>query len=184
VFSDVPVTHRFYEPIAWLAAAGVVNGYADGLFYPDAPVTRAQFAKIIVSALGAHTAEVDNAADPTFPDVLYMGTPYPFDFVEEAVGLGIIEGRGDGTFGPQENVTRLQLALMLLRAGGDELATPPTGYTFPFTDVPSYGRGAVATAFHNGLLSGKTATTFDPYTAATRGHVAKMVYGLTNLLGL
>lgn len=181
VFSDVPVTYRFYEPITHLAAAGVVNGRADGLFYPNDPVTRAQFAKIIVSALGAHTAEVDNPGTPTFTDVRYTGDPYPFDFVEEAAGLGIIQGREDGTFAPYQNVTRLQLALMLVRAGGTKLATPPAGYACPFADVPSYGRPAVAIAFYNGLLSGKTATTFDPYSAATRGHVAKMVYGLTRL---
>jgi len=184
VFSDVPVTHIFHEPITRLAAAGVVSGYADGLFHPGTPVTRAQFAKIVVSALGAHTDEIDNADAPTFPDVPYTGAPYPFDFVEEAVALGIIQGRRDGTFAPGADVTRLQLALMLVRAGGGRLAAPPAGYTCPFVDVPAYGRDAVATAFYNGLLSGKTATAFDPYGSATRGHVAKMVYALTQLLGL
>jgi len=184
VFSDVPVTHVFHEPITRLAAVGVVNGYPDGLFHPGTPVTRAQFAKIVVSALGAHTDEIDNADAPTFPDVPYTGLVYPFDFVEEAVGLGIIHGHADGRFAPGADVPRLQLALMLVRAGGDGLAAPPAGYGCPFVDVPSYGRDAVATAYHNGLLSGKTATIFDPYGSATRGHVAKMVYALTQLLGL
>ncbi len=184
VFPDVPATYKFYEPIMQLAAAGVVNGCVDGLFYPDEPVTRAQFAKIIVSALGAHTDEVDNLDAPTFPDVAYTGTAYPFDFVEEAAGLGIIQGHVDGTFAPQAYVTRLQLALMLVRAGGDGLAVAPAGYACPFTDVPDYGRAAVATAYYNGLLVGKTSTMFDSYTAATRGYVVGMVYALLQALGL
>lgn len=182
-FADVPVSHRFYEPITRLAAAGVVNGFTNGFFYPSAPVTRAQFAKIIVLALQAHTDEVEHADSPTFPDVPYAGDAYPFDYVEEAAALGIIQGRVDGTFAPAADVTRLQLALMLVRAGGDRLATPPAGYACPFGDVPGYGKDAVTTALYNGLLSGKTATVFDPYTPATRGHVAKMVDGLTRMLG-
>jgi len=181
-FPDVPTTHRFYEPIVQLAAAGVVNGYEGGLFRPEDFVTRAQFAKILVLALGAHTSDIDNADSPTFIDVLYTGNAYPFDFVEEAAGLGIIQGRDDGTFAPQADVTRVQLALMLVRAGQGWLAAPPVGYQCSFEDVPAYGRDAVDTAFYNGLLVGKTATRFDPYSPATRGHVAKMVHGLMQVL--
>jgi len=183
-FADVPVTYRFYEPITRLAAAGVVDGYTDGRFHPEGVVTRAQLAKIMVSALDAHTPEIENADAPTFSDVVYTGGAYPFDYVEEAAGLGIVQGRSDGTFLPQAGVTRLQLALMVVRAGGDGLAGPPPGYSCLFTDVPLYGRATVAKAYYNGLLSGKTAATFDPYSPATRGQVAKIVYELTRQLGL
>ena len=162
----------------------MVSGYDDGLFHPNYPVTRAQFAKIIVLALGRHTVAVDNQATPTFSDVRYTGVDFPFDFVEEAVGLGVIQGYGDGTFGPSVSVTRAQLALMLVRAGGAGLRSPPTGYPCPFTDVPEYAREAVRVALYNGLVSGKTATHFDPYGWATRGHVAKMVYELRQVLEL
>lgn len=183
-FADVPVTYRFYEPITRLAAAGVLDGYTDGRFHPEGVVTRAQLAKIMVSALNAHTPEIENADAPTFSDVVYTGGAYPFDYVEEAAGLGIVQGRSDGTFLPQAGVTRLQLALMVVRAGGAGLDGPPPRYSCPFGDVPPYGRATVAKAYYNGLLSGKTATTFDPYSPATRGQVAKIVYELTRLLGL
>ncbi len=183
-FPDVPPAHRFYEEIVGLASAGVVSGYDDGLFYPNDLVTRAQFAKIIVLALGRHTAEIDNVADPTFTDVRYAGSDYPFDYVEEAAGLDIIQGYSDGRFGPQANVIRAQLALMLVRAGGSSLEQPPADYSGPFADVPTYAREAVRIAFYNGLLSGKTTAVFDPYGNATRGHVAKMVYELRQVLGL
>ena len=184
IFPDVPPAHSFFEEIVGLASAGVVSGYDDGLFYPEDLVTRAQFAKIIVLALDKHTAEIEHAAAPTFTDVRYAGSDYPFDYVEEAAALGVIQGYGDGTFGPQDNVIRSQLALMLVRAGGSDLSQPPAGYTCPFADVPEYAREAVGIAFYNGLLSGKTSTLFDPYGKATRGHVAKMVYGLRQALGL
>lgn len=183
-FSDVSAGDRFYEPILQLAAAGVVCGFSDGLFRPYDPVTRGQFAKIIVSALGRHTAEIENASAPTFTDVSYVGEVYPFDFVEEAAALGIVQGYPDGTFAPEAYVTRLQLALMLVRAGGDGLAAPPASFLCPFTDVPDYAREAIAIALHNDILAGKTETIFDPYSTATRGQTARMVYGLTQVLGL
>ena len=181
-FTDVPAGNTFYEPISILAAAGVVHGYADGMFYPGNPVSRAQFTKIIMLALDEHTVEIDNPSDPTFNDVRYVGSPYPFDFVEEAAALGIIKGFGDGSFGPEKQVTRLQLALMLVRAGDVSFAEPPAGYACPFVDVPSYAREAVMVAHYNGLVSGKTEARFDPYSPATRGQVAKMVCGLLEAL--
>jgi hypothetical protein len=180
-FADVKPGDPFYEAITGLATLGVVSG-RQGLFHPNDLVTRAQFAKIIVLALGRHTTPIDNIEHPTFTDVLWRGEPYPFDFVEEAVALGIIKGRDDDTFGPNANVTRAQLALMLVRAGGDVLVRPPAGFPCPFTDLPAHAREAITVAYHNGLLSGKTATQFSPYSNATRGQVAKMVYGLLRVL--
>lgn len=181
-FADVRQGDPFYEAITTLAALGVVSG-SDGLFHPNELVTRAQFAKIVVLALGRHTPAIDNAGAATFPDVPYRGISYPFDFVEEAVALGIIRGRDDGTFGPAANVTRAQLALMLVRAGGEALVDPPATVACPFTDVPAYARDAITVAYYNGLLSGKTPTLFGPYSSATRGQVAKMVFGLYQAVG-
>lgn len=176
-FNDVPSSHRFFHAIASLAACDVVCGFPDGLFRPDSAVTRGQFAKIIMLALGRHTPAIDNEHNPSFVDVRYDGSPYPFDFVEEAAALHIITGFNDGTFGPAKNVTRLQLVQMLVRAGGKALAQPPAGYAC-FEDVPAYAKDAVMIARFNGLASGKTATCFDPYSAATRGQVAQMVFQL------
>lgn len=180
-FADVQQGHIFYEPIMALAELGVVSG-SGGYYRPDELVTRAQFAKIIVLALGQHTEEIDNVADPTFPDVPYLGEAYPFDFIEEAVALGVINGCDDGCFWPNANVTRAQIALMLARAGGDDLRQPPVNYSSPFLDVPPFAAEAVDVAHYNGLVSGKTADSFSPYSSATRGQVAKMVYGLYQAL--
>ena len=177
-FADVPASHPFYEPITALARMGIISGYEDGTFRPGGAVTRAQFTKIIVLALDEHTATIDQATRPTFSDVPYRGAAYPFDYIEEASALHIITGYSNGTFAPSKKITRLQLAVMLVRAGGDDLSPTPAGYACPFTDVPADVREEVAAAVFNGLVSGKTARTFDPYSSATRSQVAKMVYAL------
>ena len=178
VFTDVQPQDRFYREISTLAAASIIGGYSDKTFRPDNQVARAQFAKMIMLALGSHTEIVEGTGNPTFPDVPYEGSPYPFDFVEEAAALGIVKGSQDGTFNPYGSITQAQVALMLVRAGGDALDMPPAGYRLPFDDVPDYAADAIAVAYYNRLVSGQTDTTFDPYGAATRGQVAKMVYQL------
>ncbi len=175
IFSDVDDTHPFVQEIEELAGKYIIGGYPDGTFMPDAFVTRAQFAKIIVLATDKHTAAVDNASSPTFSDVATeMGNPYPFDYIEEAAGAGYVQG-SNGLFRPYDNITRAQLALILARAGGSNLADPPVEYDTGFTDVPEYAAAEVAKAKFNGLLDGKSPTTFDPYSNATRGQTAKMV---------
>jgi rhodanese-related sulfurtransferase len=175
-FSDVPADHLFYTEITQLADSGIISGYPDGTFRPDAQVTRQQMAKIIVLAMDKHTEATDNQDDPTFGDVTPdMGIPYPFDYIEEAAAAGYFKGDAAGMFMPSQPITRVQLALILVRAGGDALAAPPAGYETGFTDVPDYGAAEVAVAKYNGILDGKTVTSFDPYSAATRGQVCKMV---------
>jgi uncharacterized protein YkwD len=179
-FRDVHSNSTFYAAINSLAAAGVVSGFADGSFRPADPVTRAQFAKIIVLATGGYGA-APAATQATFPDVPFTGASYPFDFVEEAVALGIIQGYDDGLFGPSDDVTRAQIAIMIVRSGGTKLTQPPTSYVAPYTDLgdcSSEAADAIRIATYNGLCSGIGNSLFDPYAQASRGQVAQMVYGL------
>lgn len=174
-FLDVSTQHEFYAAISYLAAEGVIGGYADGTFGPYNPVLRAQLAKMAVLGF-----ELDDTGDfltqASFPDVPYNGAAYPFEFVEQAARAGIINGYANGNFGPYDRLTRIQLVRILVRAGGDELAAPPAGYDPGFADVPPSDLTYVATAHFNGLVNGKSASLFDPYGTATRGHVAKILY--------
>jgi len=182
LFTDVGAEHRFYSDIQALASRGSISGFEDDTFRPDDLVIRQQMAKILVLVKEAHTLAIDNADDPTFLDVpLSAGTPYPFDYVEETAENGWFIGDGSGYFRPLANITRAQLALVLVRAGGDGLEQPPGDYSTGFTDIgdlDAEARSAIAVAKFNGLLDGKTPTIFDPYGNATRGHVSKMAHGL------
>jgi|GEM_PF-3449472 len=177
-YGDVPAGRLFHDQIMELTQLQIVAGYPDGTFRPDEQITRQQLAKMIVIATQKHTSAVDNPNNPSFSDVTPdAGLPYPYDYVEEAAGAGLVQG-SDGLFHPFAPATRAQLALIVVRAGGDSLEDPPAGYKTGFTDVPAYADAAVTRAEYNGLLDGKTATEFDPYGLATRGHVAKIVIGM------
>ncbi|HZJ03322.1 MAG TPA: S-layer homology domain-containing protein [Thermoleophilia bacterium] len=178
-FPDVPSDHLFAGFIETLKEEGMVSGYLDGRFGLNDHVLRAQFTKIVVRAVGLHTAEDEYAGRTSFSDVPGAGE-YPHDYVEEAVRQGIVSGRADGTFGPFWRVTRAQLAAMVVRAAGGNLARPAVlnaGFSDMGNLTPEF-KAAIAIAKHNRILGGYPDGTYRPHDYATRGQMAKMVYFL------
>ncbi|MCJ7795778.1 MAG: S8 family serine peptidase, partial [Thermoleophilia bacterium] len=185
-FPDVPSDHPYARAIGILLAQGIVSGFPSGTFGPDLPVTRAQFAKMVVLALGIHPLDQGAGLPASFGDVP-AADGYPFVYVEAAAGRDIVRGSvagPDGTvlFGPDRSVTRVQLAQMLARAGGDKLDRPPLGIVEPFYDLPAYAEAEVSSVWEMGIAKGRGATLFDPWKPATRGQVAEMLYRLEGAL--
>ena len=109
-FTDVPVAHTFYRYVETAASAGLIGGYDDGSFKPDAPVSRAQVAKIVVKARGWDL--VVPASPATLCDV--HASHWAYSYIQVAIGHGIFTGYGDGCFRPDDFATRAQLAKVLV----------------------------------------------------------------------
>jgi len=187
-FSDVNVGDTFYSFIDLLAQRGVVAGYNDYTFGPSNPTTRAQACKIIVLAAGWTLVNPQTAS---FSDVP-IGTTF-YQFVETAVNHGIVSGYSDGTFRPNNAVSRQQLSkILVLAAGWSQVNPTPTTPTF--TDVPSDNLfyPFIETLYSHGVVSGYTCGGVNPQTGmaepcdtanrpyfrpanySTRGQVSKM----------
>lgn len=197
-FLDMGGNDQFYEYVARLLGLGVISGRempaGSGLWFfaGKENVTRAQFAKMIMEAIGLHTPEIEGLEAPTFKDVrpVYnQGLPevYPFDYIEEAAALGIVTGFSDGYFRPYRAITRAQLVLMIVRGAAAAGAPLPVyeGNERVFVDViPSHPRyREIMTAYSAGILSGSVINGrlyFNPDSSASRNHVAKMT---ANLVG-
>jgi hypothetical protein len=129
-FSDTE-GHARETAIKQLAGLGLLAGYPDGTFRPENPITRAEFAKVMVYALGLKDAAEMLAGVPVpFTDV--EANHWAVGFISIATSQEIVKGYPDGTFGPQNNVTYAEVITMLLRALGygpvlDHLSWP-TGY--------------------------------------------------------
>lgn len=98
-FSDVPSNHPNADAIAYVQAQGIVSGYPDGTFRPDAKINRAEFVKIIVLSRYADMEALTTIMDSDvirFPDI-QPGSWYE-DFAYFARFKQIIEGYPDGTF--------------------------------------------------------------------------------------
>ena len=99
--------------------------------------------------------------------------------VDMLTALGVIDGYEDGSFQPDKTVTRAEMAKMIytIRNGGSDVVTQYEGYTTPFTDVENvnhWAKGYIAYCYANGIIDGKSATTFDPDATVTGTEAAKM----------
>lgn len=171
-FKDVKPGVHYYAPVLELAGRGVVKGYDDNTYRPNASVTRAQSAKIL-----AHVLQLDtvNVKDPGFKDVKKTDAYYgPIAALAQG---GYIKGYTDNgvkTFKPNANLTRSQMAKILtLGFALDESALDAN----KFKDVKptdAYA-GYVAALLALDITTGTTPTTFSPNGLVTRGQMATFV---------
>lgn len=128
--ADVAGT-EYEGAVARLIALGVIAGYPDGTFKPEGEITRAEFATVVVKALGlADVADYSKAANK-FSDV--KATDWFAGFVNVAASQGIIKGYGDGKFGPNNKVLFEEAVTMIVRAlGQDKIAESKGGYPAGF----------------------------------------------------
>lgn len=99
-FTDVADTDWYNLAISTLANAGVLDGYTDGTFRPNETITRAELIKIASSFYDTAAGKESEFSD--------IAAHWAEKFIEEAYKLGIVEGYGDGTFHPDEPVTRAE----------------------------------------------------------------------------
>jgi hypothetical protein len=120
-YRDVPETHWAFRYIEYAKSLGVISGYPDGTFKPEAPVGRAQMAVFLARALVAPESDAgltDYSPPflPTFTDVApeywaYSAIEYLADPSRE-----IVQGNPDGSYHPEQPCTRAELAALVARA--------------------------------------------------------------------
>ena len=136
-FPDVSSSNPYYTAITDLASRDIIGGYTSGNFGPNDPVTRQQFAKMIVNSLEVPVSQADICP---FPDVEQSVPPelYPDHYVAVAAFNGLTKGTTATTFDPYNYITHAQVLLMVERAGGS--GGTPAGWT----DMGNATRGEVA----------------------------------------
>lgn len=105
-YTDVASDAWYNTAVSTMTKAGIVDGYPDGTFRPDVPITRAEMAKII-----SLFAKLDKS-ESRFSDI---AGHWAEAYIRLAAGNGWIAGYPDGTFGPQRNITRAETATMINR---------------------------------------------------------------------
>ena len=149
-----------------LSALKVVDGFTDGTYKPEQTVTRAQMAKLIVTALGV--ADYATAKTSKFVD---MGTAtWAIPYVEYAANLNIVNGVGNGKFNPNGLVTYEQAATMVVRALGYTDQCKEMNGTWPAV----YIQKAMALNIFEDVVNGGA-------NGANRGDVAIMLYNALDI---
>jgi len=171
-FKDVKPGVHYYEPVLELAGRGVVKGYEDGTYRPNASVTRAQAAKILAHVLDLDTT---NVKDPGFSDVK-KGTPYygPIAALAQAGYIKGYEEKGVKSYKPNDNLTRSQMA-KILTLGFDLEESALAANRFKDVKPTDAYAGYVAALLALDITTGTTPTTFAPNGLVTRGQMATFV---------
>ena len=172
LFPDVPGNYWAADFIAAMAAAGLMRGFPDGLFRPDAPLTRAQYAAIVSAAFSVPATAEARA----FPDV-------PPDFwakaaIDKAARAGFISGFADGRFHPDRNLTRIQAWISLASGLGLSGGKPDLlGIFRDRAEIPSYATNAIAAATANRLVANHPdPTRLELRRDATRAEICVVIY--------
>ncbi len=166
--------HWARKDIERLASRLIVTGKDSDTFDPGGKVTRAEFAALLVRALGI----TDGTDKRVFSDV--SGEWYA-EAVNSAAVAGLINGYRDGTFRPYQEITREEIAVMVsrtVRFAGYPSDSGSTNYNVSFTDrdsVSDWARPAVSAAAGAQIIKGNRNGEFSPHSRATRAEAAAML---------
>jgi len=168
-FADVPADAWEADAVSFVTSHQLFNGTSDTTFSPDAPMTRAMLAVVLHNlegnpAPGTASAFADVSADAWYAEAAAW-----------AGGVGVVTGYADGSFGPNDKLTREQLAVMLWRIAG---SPAPSRHDLPFSDADqtgAYAWDAMCWAVERGVMNGRGGGILDPKGLATRAQTAQML---------
>ncbi len=165
-------SHWAKDYICTLMDEGLLTGYPDGSFRPDATITRQEFAAILARAKGY---KVTTDRPPHFCDV--GPELWSYDSIQALVEAGIFSRDDFGeAFNPSLPVTRAEIAMMLVRASELEKEVNKKASLASFVDpIPAWASGYVTVALNHGLVTGYGDGTFRPAGRATRAEAGLMV---------
>ncbi|MCR8632200.1 S-layer homology domain-containing protein [Paenibacillus radicis (ex Xue et al. 2023)] len=168
-FSDIS-GHWAETNIKQAASTGIVSGYPNGSFKPNSSVTRAEFAFMLINAL---KPQRDGAA-LAFTDKEKIGA-WAQKAVAQAVQAGIINGYEDGSFRPDTEITRSEMAAMIANALGQSIQATVTTSFVDDKDIPAWAKGSVAAMNKQGIIEGKGSNQFAPVDKTTRAEAVTVL---------
>ena len=170
---------------AWIEQAvqqGIVKGYPDGSFRPDAELTRLEFAVMLARALALPQAQRGDTS--SFRDESSIPL-WAREDVGSAVSAGILQGYPDHSFGPGRNIRRVEIAVMLVRAvdhlTGDRQEKTGGVQDTGFQDdarIPLWAKSQVTHAVEMNLIQGRSGKWLAPLEPATRAEAVVMILRL------
>lgn len=171
-FTDVAAGSWYYDAVRFVYGKGMMNGTSPTAFSPNATTSRGMIVTILYRLEGEPAA-----GTASFTDVP-AGQWYS-KAVAWAAQNGIVDGYGSGAFGPNDNITREQMAAILYRyasyKGYSVTASSSTSSYSDASQISSYAQTAMSWANATGLITGTSSTTLAPKGNATRAQAAMIL---------
>lgn len=160
-FTDFGADHWAYQYVDELVNSGVINGYEDGTYRPEANVTRAELAKLISVQFGG-------SEEKTYTDV--AETDWFYDYVTVSGSYFLAEGE----FSPASQATREEVAYAIYVAKNLDVVAENATFT-DAADIDASYKAAVAAVFESGVITGYPDGSFRPKNNITRAEVATVL---------
>ncbi|WP_242967196.1 S-layer homology domain-containing protein [Flavonifractor sp. An10] len=167
-FTDVSEGDWYHDAVAYCWENGIMDGTSGTAFAPNMILTRAMMAQVLYNLADGTASTVAG-----FPDV--AASAWYADAVNWAAANGYVTGYDNGSYGPEDSLTREQLAVILYRYAG---SPAPAGTLDSFADAASasdYAVDALRWAVGEGLLTGKDGGRLDPTGTASRAELAQIL---------
>jgi len=177
-FCDVSESDWFYPFVTELSSRMIIGGYEDGCFRPNQPITRAEFIKLAMKAIGS-AAAINSSYQP-FKDVPPIYGEWYSEDINMASMLGYIGGYADGTFKPNATISRAEAIQILYNMSnvlpGVNVIDQPLEGLISFSDVKKtdwFFTPVVAASYYD-IIDGTT-DKFEPNRNLTRAETAKII---------
>ncbi len=182
-FTDLNLQLWYHDGVHYCADEKIMKGMTPTLFEPDTPITRAMIATTLYRIEGSPEIDGVQVFDDVDPTAWYGGP------IEWAAENGVVNGYGDGNFGPDDPITREQMAAMLYRyvkEKGYDVTVPEGANLLAYGDsdkISAYAVPAMTWACHVELFKGYEDATLRPTAATRRCEAAVLLYRYcTNIL--
>ena len=180
-FSDLDRSAWYHDGVHWALSEGVMNGVSGERFAPDGPTSRAMLVTMLWRMAGSPPASGDAGFADVLPDFWYTGA------IAWASEQEIVKGYGAERFGPDDPISREQLAVILWRyargRGADTEAEDRLGQYLDAERISPWALDALRWATHTGLVQGIGPETLSPKTGAVRVQTATMLMRLESIIG-
>lgn len=174
VFYDIDSVDWAKDAILYLNSKNIILGDGSGKFRPNDNITREEFTKLVVVAFGIPTAE----GTVKFIDV--DENNWAKAYIDTAYENGIVNGTGESKFGLGTNITRQDMAVMVLRAAEKIGKVFAEGEIISedANTVADYAKDAMGKLMKAGIINGTGNNMVEPHANATRAQAAKIIYAL------
>ena len=167
--SYVDVEQWYHDAVDFVINKGMMSGNGDGTFAPEAELSRAMLVQILYNIEGKPEVETEKSFCDVAEDDWY------YNAVMWAAENGIVLGNADGTYAPNDNVTREQMVTILYRYA-DSPEVEDGEITFAdAADIDEYAQAAVAWAVAEGVVKGVGDNKFNPDGNSTRAETAQVM---------
>lgn len=168
-YTDLNMGEWYHDGIHYCLDEGLMDGVDAGMFAPNATTSRAMIVTILWRLQGSPEVDTTETFTDVYPDAWYAKA------IAWAVAEGVADGYGEGLFGPNDAITREQLAAMLWRYAGSPEAGGDLSAFADGDDTSDWAQQAMSWAVAQGLITGVDSDRLDPKGQATRAQTATIL---------